>query len=96
MPALRLEDASSSGIRQLRVVPMGLARYGENFIKRQDPKGRDYFWATTDPPPCTADPDTDLAALEEGNVTLTPLDFDLTRTRQLETMRTWGLDLSAS
>ena len=29
---------------------MGVERYGEHFIRRQDPKGRDYYWATNDPP----------------------------------------------
>ena len=54
---------------------------------------RAHFWATTDPPPNTADRNTDLAALEEGSVTLTPLNFDLTCGQMLETMQDWGLRL---
>ncbi len=30
---------------QVRVVPMGLSHYGSKFIRRQDPKGRDYYWS---------------------------------------------------
>ena len=35
--------------------------------------------------------ETDLTALEEGYVTLTPLDFDLTRWDVLDAMRNWNL-----
>lgn len=90
---LNIPTAALDGPRSLKVVPMGLARYGEHFIKRQDPKGRDYFWATTDPPPSNDDPHTDLAALQQGFITLTALDFDLTKRDQLETMTQWDLQV---
>ncbi len=35
----------------VKVVPMGVERYGEHFEKRTDPRGRSYYWATSDPPP---------------------------------------------
>jgi 5'-nucleotidase len=75
----------------VKVVPMGVAHYGEQFEKRVDPRGRNYFWATNDPPPRRGIEETDLTALEEGYITLTPLDFDLTRWDALEAMRTWTL-----
>ena len=34
----------------IRVVPMGLGRYGEGFERRQDPRGRTYYWMTYNPP----------------------------------------------
>ncbi len=77
----------------LRIVPMGVARYGEHFIKRKDPKGRNYYWATNDPPPQPESSDTDLSALAEGYVTLTALDYDLTKTSKLNAMKDWGLKL---
>ena len=63
---------------ELRVVPMGMARYGEQYEKRVDPRGRSYFWALSDPPPPLGEHETDLSALRNGFVTLTPLHFDLT------------------
>lgn len=77
---------------EVRVVPMGVARYGEHFIKRQDPKGRDYYWATGDPPPEPTDQPTDLSELAAGHITLTPLQFDMTKWPVLEAMRPWSLD----
>ncbi len=80
----------------VRIVPMGIARYGEDFIKRKDPKGRSYYWATGDPPPQPTDHETDLSAIEKGYVTLTPLDFDMTKKPVLSAMEDWKLELPGS
>lgn len=77
----------------LRVVPMGVSRYGENFEKRKDPRGRSYYWATNEPPPPPGEHETDLTALAQGYVTLTPLDFDLTHRPLLAEMDGWKLRL---
>jgi 5'-nucleotidase len=77
----------------VKVVPMGIERYGEHFEKRTDPRGRSYYWATSDPPPRPGAHETDLTALEAGYVTVTPLDFDLTRHKLLDPMRGWELKL---
>jgi 5'-nucleotidase len=74
-------------------VPMGVARYGEDFVRRQDPRGRDYYWATNEPRPERGAEETDLSALEDGFVTLTPLEFDLTKPQTLEEMKAWNLKL---
>jgi 5'-nucleotidase len=78
---------------RVRNVPMAVARYGEHYLKRQDPKGRNYYWATNDPPPPKGDGETDLTALEQGFVTLTPLQFDMTKKSVLSTMQEWQLEL---
>jgi 5'-nucleotidase len=77
----------------LRVVPMGVSRYGEKYEKRYDPRGRGYFWAINDPPPPRTSHQTDLSALAEGYVTLTPLDFDLTKRTVLAEMERWQFEL---
>src|SRR6185295_2816907 len=80
---------------QLRVVPMGVARYGEKFEKRVDPRGRNYYWASGGLPVCAAGHETDLTALQKGYLTLTPLDFDLTKRAILAEMERWEIDLQA-
>ncbi len=79
---------------QVRVVPMGLARSGEQYEKRVDPRGRSYFWALSDPIAHAGEHETDVSALERGFVTLTPLDFDLTKRAMLADMERWKFDLS--
>ena len=77
----------------LRIVPMGVSRYGEHYLKRKDPKGRTYYWATNDPPPPKGTEPTDLTALEQGFVTLTPLQYDMTKHATLAQMQSWRLKL---
>jgi 5'-nucleotidase len=79
------------GTADVKVVPMGIARYGQHFIKRQDPKGRTYYWATNDPPPEPTAELTDLTALAEGHVTITPLSFDMTQYDVMSKMKNWSL-----
>lgn len=80
---------------KVRVVPMGIAPYAESFEKRSDPRGRSYFWATGELVSSPEDGDTDLAALAQGHVTLTPLHFDLTSHGSLAEMRGWEFETSS-
>lgn len=88
---LNFPTAAMEGTPPLSIVPMGVQRYGEHFIKRQDPRGRTYYWATNDPPPRPGPHETDLSALAKGHVTLTPLHYDLTHAPALAAMQDWQL-----
>lgn len=81
---------------EVRVVPMGVSRYGEQFIKRKDPKGRTYYWATNDPPPQPEGHETDLTAITHGHITLTPLQYSMTKQATLAEMQTWKLSSTSS
>ena len=74
----------SESTSELSVVPMGTNRYGEHYIKRSDPKGRDYYWATNEPPPQPTEFPTDMTELFAGKVTVTPLDYNMTKGSALE------------
>jgi 5'-nucleotidase len=65
----------------------------DTYDRRQDPRGRDYFWMNTEYKLGDSDDDTDVAALRQGFVTVTPLQFDLTETATLcqWDQRAWSL-----
>lgn len=86
---LNIPTAALHGPSEVRVVPMGVGRYGEEFEERRDPKGRPYYWATGGPAPPPSDEETDLWTLAEGHITLTPLGYDLTRRQMLAEMKKW-------
>lgn len=75
---INIPTRALAGPVDLRVVPMSVARYGEAFERRVDPRGRAYYWATNEPPPPPSPHESDVTALAAGKVTLTPLDYDLT------------------
>lgn len=89
---LNFPTSATSEAAELRIVPMGVQRYGEHFVKRSDPRGRAYYWATNDPPPEPSETETDLTALAKGFITLTPLDYDMTKQSQLQKMRGWKIE----
>ena len=90
---LNIPTAALGGTTKIRTVPMDVARYGEEFEARSDPKGRRYFWATGEPPASSANHETDLSALAKGYVTLTSLDYDMTKRDAMAEMQNWILAL---
>ncbi|MBI1917396.1 MAG: 5'/3'-nucleotidase SurE [Planctomycetes bacterium] len=88
---VNLPSPERGPVRGVRAVPQNAAPYSERFDRRIDPRGRVYFWSTPEFGCPDPHPDTDVTALAEGYVTVTPLQFDLTHQRQLEEMAGWHL-----
>ena len=91
---LNIPTVACQGRSEVKIVPMGVARYGEHYIRRTDPRGRAYYWATNDPPPKDDGEESDLTAITKGFVTLTPLQYNMTRQSVLAEMeRNWKLSV---
>ena len=72
----------------VKVVSMGVKRHADVMEKREDPRGRPYFWSGLDPIKNHAmDPGTDLKEVSEGYITLTPLHFDLTERQTVKDLQ---------
>lgn len=79
---------------EIHCVPMGTDSHNDRYIKRQDPKGRDYYWVSNDlPPPPENTRETDVQALWTGAVTITPLNFNLTDMACLKQMTQTGFQV---
>ncbi|MBY0344000.1 MAG: 5'/3'-nucleotidase SurE [Sphingomonadales bacterium] len=73
-PAIHAED-----VKGIRVVRQGFHDYSRGtIVQGRDPRGYRYFWFGLDPIEHTLDHGTDLEAIEEGFVAVTPLQLDLT------------------
>ncbi|QDT00132.1 5'/3'-nucleotidase SurE [Adhaeretor mobilis] len=88
---LNLPAAALDNPADVRVAPMSVAPWGEEFERRKDPRNRSYFWATGEQPQPPSHLDTDLTLLRKGHITLTPLKFDMTARSELEAMKNWQL-----
>ncbi|WP_277980072.1 5'/3'-nucleotidase SurE [Sphingomonas phyllosphaerae] len=79
-------------VRGIRIVPQGLRDYGRaRFETRTDPRGYDYHWLALGKVAVAAPGDSDLSAVAEGWITVTPLQLDLTRHASLEPLaRAYG------
>ena len=73
---------------------MGVNRVAEEIEKRVDPRGRSYYWSGLNPIRShLLDDGTDIKQLQEGDITITPLHFDLTEKAYLTQLQaeTWDL-----
>lgn len=63
----------------VKVTRLGNRRYKNVFYRRTDPRGGTYFWMAGEPFDVDgSDPDTDVWAVNEGFISITPLHHDLT------------------
>ncbi len=74
IPSLRPNEKPAG----LKVVRQCTRPWNDTYERRKDPRGRDYFWNSSVFTLSTTEPDTDVAALRENFITITPLQFDLT------------------
>jgi len=78
-------------IKGIRVTKLGKRVYRDVVVKKQDPRGRDYYWIGGQPPIWCAGEGTDFEAVEEGMISVTPLQLDLTDYKSLHMVRVWDL-----
>ena len=76
--------------RGLHVTRMGQREYptGE-LIERKDPWGRPYYWLGGEPPVDVLDDGTDVGAVANGFVSVTPISLDMTHHAFLDDLRRW-------
>lgn len=72
-PAVKEEE-----IKGIRICRQAYAKYEEDFIERNDPHGRKYYWLTGEFVNFDKGRDTDVWALAHNYVSVVPVQFDLT------------------
>lgn len=74
-------------IRGYRFATMGKSQYKEVFHRRSDPRGNTYFWMDGEMELAPGQSGTDVQALDDDFVSITPLCFDLTHHAMLNSLR---------
>jgi 5'-nucleotidase len=79
-------------IRGVSLTRQGLRVYHSRLDERTDPRGKSYYWIGGDAPTGVPERGTDVGALAEGFVSVTPLQLDLTAYRAITDLNTWHWD----
>lgn len=79
-------------IRGVVLTRQGLRVYHSRLDERIDPRNKPYYWIGGDAPTGVPERGTDVGALAEGFVSVTPLQLDLTAYRALTDLNTWHWD----
>jgi len=74
---INFPSVNPSRIKGIKVVPQSQAKLKEFFERRYDLHGKVYYWQGAEEHTET-NPETDVVALKEGYITITPLHYDLT------------------
>jgi 5'/3'-nucleotidase len=82
-----LPDEQIGGILVTR---QGLRVYRDSLVRREDPRGRPYYWIGGDAPTGVPEEGTDFGALAAGQVSVTPLHLDLTAYSAVEALSSWN------
>lgn len=64
-------------------------RFMESVIEKQDPRGRSYFWIGGVPLPPDGGCETDVGAVSDGRISVTPLHSDMTNYRSIHSLQDW-------
>jgi len=78
---------AAAEVKGIRVVRQGFHDYGRgSLVEGVDPRGRPYFWFGLEDVEHTLDHGTDLEAVGDGYISVTPLHLDLTHHASLGTL----------
>ncbi len=82
----------SKAIKGTKICRQANANWVEKFDKRRSPMGRDYYWLTGEFINQDNGEDTDEWALEQGYVSVVPVQFDLTAHYYIQELNNWNLN----
>ncbi|SRR5579883_2643830 len=93
---VNVPPVESAAIAGVMVTRQGIRRYIDVFEKRLDPRGKTYYWLAGELLEEVADttnqpdqPLTDVQAIRDNYITLTPLQYNLTATTGLTCLQNW-------
>lgn len=80
-------DLPADEVTGIRVTRQGRHKLGDQLVERRDPRGRRYYWIGPMRTEEATRPGTDLAAINAGAISVTPLYLDLTHTPSVRALQ---------
>jgi len=80
-------------IKGIKITHLGIKRYKNNYEQRYDPRGRPYYWLTGELLEEANDDSSDIVAIEQGYISITPIHYDLTQYDMLDKLKQWRIGM---
>jgi 5'-nucleotidase len=90
---VNIPDRPRTALTGVALTSLGRRIYGKGHTPRFDPRGRAYYWMAGHIPKAVPTPGSDMAAVREGKVSITPIRLDITDGDALSTL--WDLPWGA-
>ncbi|CFW97113.1 Survival protein SurE-like phosphatase/nucleotidase [Syntrophomonas zehnderi OL-4] len=75
---INIPDLPENDIKGIRFTKLGLRNYDNLFEERRDPRGNTYYWLGGGVMDEEQDPESDVYAVDQGFISVTPIHLDLT------------------
>lgn len=89
---VNIPDLPQNKIKGIKVCRQAKANWEEEFDKRKNPHGRDYYWLAGKFVNLDNGDDTDEWALDNGYISVVPVQYDLTAHHCIQTLNSWNLN----
>lgn len=76
-------------LKGVRISKLGVKKYRNNFEERKDPRGNSYYWLAGELIDDAIGEDTDIFAIKNGYVSITPLHVDFTSYDDIARLKEW-------
>jgi 5'-nucleotidase len=86
---VNVPDVPFAQLQGFEATRLGYRHRAEPVVQAHDPKGRPVFWVGAAGPGQDAGPGTDFHAIEHNRVSVTPMQFDLTRHAAITPIAQW-------
>ncbi len=88
---VNLPPLPADRIAGVQITRMGLRIYRDELTERVDPRGRPYYWIVGQEPTGIEDEGTDIWAVANDYVSVTPIQLDLTAYKLMDCLHDWDL-----
>lgn len=88
---INIPNVCEKEIKGVKITRQSDAKFKDNFIKRVDPRGRDYYWMDGEFTGETKDENFDYGAVKNNYISITPIHYDMTDNKVLDYFRKWNI-----
>ncbi len=82
--------------QEVRVTRLGERKYTDIFEARTDPRGRTYYWLAGEVVEVEEAHDTDVTAIRENCISVTPIHYDMTYRPMVDDLKGWHIPTTLS
>ena len=74
-------------VKGTKITVLGERIYENSLEERISPRGKRYFWISGEVKTVEQHPDSDITAIEEGYITITPVNIDMTNNKKIDILK---------
>lgn len=89
---VNIPKAKKKDIKGIKICRQARANWIEEFDKRKDPRGREYYWLTGEFKNLDPGEDTDEFAIANNYLSIVPVQYDLTAHHYISLLHSWNFN----